>query len=70
MGDVRYASVYPHSRFGAGFFWVAREDGVPFRNTSGDVPQTEIDAKASALEYVRNSLANAPITDGQNEVRL
>lgn len=58
-GDHSYATTNYSGRFGSrepkGWFWVARNDsaGVAWKNTCENVMETEEEAKAEAMAYVR-----------------
>lgn len=58
-GVTRVAVVMPHNRSHVRWYWMAgwegRELGVPHANTVGN-PQTEADAKAAAMAFVKQHL--------------
>lgn len=59
-GTKTYATVsaldyHVLSSRGSGWYWVAFE-GVPYRNTCNEKPQTEHEAKAAALAYVKTHM--------------
>ena len=57
-GDVRVATVSAHGKHKDKWFWVAgwQHPSIPHKNTCGEPPQTEAEAKASAMAYVREFL--------------
>lgn len=57
MDGVVAAVVYAHNRSASAWYWVAGWDsGVPHKNTCNDPPQSETDAKAAAMAYVRSHI--------------
>ena len=57
-GDMRVATVRPHGRDESRWFWVAGwgHPNIPHKNTSEEPLQTEAEAKAAAMAYVREFL--------------
>jgi len=54
-GDVIVATISCHNKNPNEWYWVAgwSAETVPYKNTCNDMPQTEQDAKKSAMEYVK-----------------
>lgn len=55
-GEKIYASVYCHSTRHTGktgWYWVAAQHGVPWKNTCNDPGLTEEDAKKQASEFIK-----------------
>lgn len=59
-GSRQFATVYPDGgnwmRPLAGWYWVCSGDGLAYRNTCNEASQTEEEAKAAAMAYVREQL--------------
>jgi hypothetical protein len=61
-GETEFASVYAHSTRHTGktgWYWVASGGGIPYNNTCGFTGESEQDAKAEAMAYVKKHLALA-----------
>lgn len=61
VDGVMAATVYSHNRSATEWYWVAGWDmGIPHKNTCGEPPQSEADAKAAAQAYVKQHMSSKP----------